>query len=243
MAYAAVVEEHHRESADKMGSLLKSGRHDPSAFRAELLSIPPMERDVWLDRVLGIVEIPPDGPELPRGCAPYLPCSVDVLLRLVASAPVQASDVFVDVGSGMGRAAAMVHLLTGASAIGLEIQRELVRSAREMVSRFGLSRISFIEGDAVELTANVPHGSVYFLYCPFSDGRLSKLLQRLEPIARNRAIRLCCLDLPLPACAWLAREPNPGAHDDLAIHRGILHNGAPVRPDSPTQEVASHEPK
>ena len=44
----------------------------------------------------------------------------------------QASDVFVDVGSGLGRAAALVHLMTGARAIGLEVQPALVAAARDI---------------------------------------------------------------------------------------------------------------
>ena len=53
---------------------------------------------------------------------PYLPCPVDTLLRVIEHAPLGAADVFVDVGSGLGRAAALVHLLTGARAVGLEVQ-------------------------------------------------------------------------------------------------------------------------
>src|SRR4029078_9775031 len=102
--------------------VLERGQHDPSMFRAALLRVPPTERDAWLDLVLRLGELPDDGPALPRDCVPYLPCPVDALLRIVDQAPVRASDVFVDVGSGLGRAAALVHLLTGAATIGLEIQ-------------------------------------------------------------------------------------------------------------------------
>src|SRR5690348_7895460 len=113
------MDEEHRKSAARVRSRIEGGQHDPSTFRVALLSVPPTERDAWLDLVLGLGELPADGPELPRDCVPYLPCSVDTLLRMVEQAPVRASDVFVDVGSGVGRAAALVHLLTGAAAIGL----------------------------------------------------------------------------------------------------------------------------
>jgi hypothetical protein len=69
-------------------------------FRAALLSVPPNARDAWLDLVLGLTELPVDGPELPRGCVPYVPCSVDVLLRMIGQAGLDASDVFVDRGVG-----------------------------------------------------------------------------------------------------------------------------------------------
>ena len=51
--------------------------------------------------------------------------------QIIEHARIDATDVFVDIGSGIGRAAAIVHLLTGAKAIGVEIQPQLVRAARQ----------------------------------------------------------------------------------------------------------------
>jgi SAM-dependent methyltransferase len=202
-------------------ALIERGQHDPSRFRATLVGIPTAERDAWLDLVFRLAEIPDDGPELPRDCVPYLPCPVDALLRMVEQAAISASDVFVDVGSGVGRAAALVHLLTGAAAIGLEIQPGLVRSARDLATRLLVSGISSVEGDAAKLAGYITIGSVFFFYCPFSGDRLAKVLADLEPIARTRMIRVCCVDLPLPLCSWLALEPQLSG--DLAIHRSTLH--------------------
>jgi SAM-dependent methyltransferase len=190
---------------------------DPAAFRAALLGVPPADRDAWLDHELGLGDVPDDGPDLPRGCVPYVPCPVDAMLRMVEQADVRPADVFVDVGSGAGRAAAFVHLLTGAAVVGVEIQAGLVRAARELTTRLGLSRVSCIQGDAARLAGSFPAGSAFFLYCPFSGDRLGGLLSALEPIARAREIRVCCLDLPLPPLAWLALEPQSSG--DLAIYR------------------------
>jgi SAM-dependent methyltransferase len=190
---------------------------NPSLFRAALAAAPPSARDAWVDRAFGLDGLPADGPALPSGCVPYLPCSVDTLLLLVEHASVRASDVFVDVGSGVGRAAALVHLLTGARAVGLEIQPPLVAAARELAARLGLTDLAFVEGDAIERAPALASGSVFLLYCPFSGTRLDKLLACLEPIARARAIRICCVDLPLPPRDWLtfASSPSPS----LAIYR------------------------
>src|SRR5215468_8063758 len=87
LRYAAPMDEEHRESAERVRSLIERGQQDPSTFRAALLSVPPTERDAWLDLVFGLGELPDDGPELPRDCDPYLPCSVDALLRMVEQAP------------------------------------------------------------------------------------------------------------------------------------------------------------
>lgn len=217
---SSFVGDTHRESADWIRSRIQHERHDPEAFRAAFLNVAPAERDAWLDRVLGLRGLPDDGPDLPRGCVPYFPCSVDALLRMVEQARVHSSDVFVDIGSGLGRAAAFVHLLTGAGVIGIEAQSGLVCAARELTTRLPASRVSFIEGDAATLTGFIAIGSVFFFYCPFSGDRLVKVLGDLEVIARTRTIRVCCLDLPLPPCPWLTLESQLAG--DLAIHRTTL---------------------
>lgn len=199
----------HRESAARVRGLIECAQHEPSGFRSALLEVPAEERDAWLDLALGIDELADDGPELPRGCVPYLPCSADDLLRVVDHAPVGGHDVFVDIGSGVGRAAAFVHLLTGASAIGLEIQPRLVVSARALSARLLASRIPSIEGDATKLAGFITVGTVFFLYCPFSGERLEQVLAGLEPIARTRTIRVCSVDVALPSCRWLSLEKSP----------------------------------
>ena len=167
--------------------------------------------------MLGLDDLPGDGPALPAGGVPYLPCSVELLLETIDQAGVRETDVFVDVGAGPGRAIALVHLLTGAGAIGLEVQPELVRAARVLTDHLGLSRVRCIEGDAAAVAGLMVVGSVFFFYCPFSGARLAKVLDDLEPIARTRQLRICCVDLPLPPRPWLRREPGGGGA--LEIYR------------------------
>lgn len=204
-------------SADAIRSRIERGEHDREAFRAALSRIPPPDRDAWWDRVLGLGELSEDAADLPRGCVPYFPSSVDVLLRLVERARVTSSDVFIDVGAGVGRAAVLVHLLTGASVIGIEVQSRLVCAAREMAERLALARVAYVEGDAATQPATLAMGTVFFLYCPFSGDRLTSVVGDLDALARTRPIRVCCLDLPLPACGSLVREPSPAP--DLAVYR------------------------
>jgi hypothetical protein len=214
------MEARHLLSAEAARRSIERGRHEPSLFRAALLEVPLGERDAWVDLVLGLEELPCDGPALPPGGVPYLPCSVDVLLRTIDEAPVRSTDVFVDVGAGPGRAIVLVHLLTGAGAIGLEIQPELARAAHDLAARLGLSRVRCIEGDAATVAGSMVVGSVFFFYCPFSGERLAKVLDDLEPIARTRPLHICCVQLPLPPRPWLTLEPGPGG--ELEIYRSTF---------------------
>jgi SAM-dependent methyltransferase len=210
------------QSADRARRSIEDRQHDRLRFREALLSVPAIARDAWVDRVLGLEGLPEDGPELPNGCVPYLPCSVDALIQVVDHVPVRTSDVFVDVGSGVGRAGALVHLLTGASVIGIEIQSQLVRSGRDLASRLSGSGISYLEGDATHVAKHITIGTVFFLYCPFSGDRLGRLLADLESIAQTRQIRICSVDLPLPPYPWLALEHRLSNAQDVAIYRSTL---------------------
>lgn len=214
------MQEGHRRGAEQLRSRIARGELAPSAFQAALLAVPPLDRDAWLDRVLGIDEIPDDGPDLPRGCVPYIPCAVDTLLRLARQAEVEAADVFVDIGAGLGRSAVLMHLLTGAAAIGIEIQPGLVQAARALMSGLNVSGVSVIEGDAARITGTITRGTVFFLYCPFSGERLEQVLDDIEPIARTRPIRICSVDLRLPFRPWLRADlPHSGHCGDLSVHR------------------------
>ena len=200
-------------------SSLSSQGMSPTAFRAALDGVPKAERDGWVDRVLGLGELPEDSRELPRGCVPYLPCSVDALLRMVELAHVTSDDVFVDIGSGLGRATTLTHLLTGASAIGIEIQSALVHRSRELATRLNLPRVATIEGDAAQPSRYLALGSVFFLYCPFGAERAHQLLDDIEPMAKARVVRVCSVHLPLPARAWLTPV---SVSEDLAVYRSRL---------------------
>jgi len=204
---------------EEMLSLLSQGRTNAQAFREALTGVPQRERDVWLNRVLGLPDSPPpDGPELPRGCVPYVPCSVETLLSMIDLGAVGPDDVFVDVGSGEGRAIALTHLLTGARVVGIEIQPELVCRSRALAARLGTERLSVFEGDAATLTDPISSGSVFFLYCPFGGARLERLIDQIGSIATTRSIRVCTVDLPPLERPWLTPVSHAG---ELSVYRRV----------------------
>jgi SAM-dependent methyltransferase len=205
-------------------SLVRNGPA-PATFRAALTGICAEDRDAWLDLLWDIDELPEDDPLLPRGCVPYLPCPVATVLEAVQQAAVTSDDVFVDVGAGLGRVAVLTHLLTGAGCIGLEIQPGLVQAARGRAAWLNLSHVRFVEGDAVDLIRFITIGTVFFLYCPFGQDRLHRVLDDLEHTARTRPIRVCCVGLPPLDRPWLA--PVPSTSVDLVVYRSTLHQARP----------------
>jgi precorrin-6B methylase 2 len=187
-------------------------------LRQSLEQLPNTARDAWLDAVLGVGELGPDA-ALPRGCVPYLPCAVDIILRAIDQAQIAAQDVFVDIGSGVGRVAALVHFLTGADAVGIEIQSELVRLSRGISKTLNAPRLTVVEGDAAERLSLLPSGSVFFLYCPFSGARLEHVLDVLRSVAQSRQIRVCAVHLPPISRPWL--EPISSGDGELSTYRSV----------------------
>jgi hypothetical protein len=124
--------------------------------------------------------------------------------------------------------------MTGARAIGLEIQPSLALTSRDLATRLSIPLLTTIEGDAARTPGSSALGSVFFLYCPFSGDRLTRLLASLEPIARARMLRISCVDVSLPSRPWLALERQLGP--DLAIYRTTLHDEASVALLAPPDE-------
>ncbi len=179
---------------------VRAGALRGSAFLDRLLSVPFLERDAWIDALLGIAELPDDVPDLPRDSVPYLPSGVDEILTMVREVPVRSHDELVDLGSGLGRVPILTHLLTGCRARGVELQDPLVKSATRQADELGLTGVSFVHADAAEVPLD---GSVFFLYTPFGGEMLNRALSRLEEVARRRPIVVCAVSLELRDVPWL----------------------------------------
>jgi hypothetical protein len=179
---------------------VQAGTLRGAALRERLLSVPAGDRDGWLDEALGLPEPPPDVPSLPRGAVPYLPAGVDEILAMAEEAPLRPDDELVDLGSGLGRVVILAHLLSGARALGVELQGQLVQCARACSEELGLTGVSFEHADAASLELD---GSVFFLYSPFNGETLWRVLRRLEAVASRRPIVLCAVGLELPDERWL----------------------------------------
>jgi hypothetical protein len=172
---------------------------------AWLASLSPSERDAAIEEHLGIARAEwasPPGDHL----IGYHASGVAPIVRMLIEVPVEADDVVVDLGAGLGKVVMLTRLLTGATARGIELQPALARRAREAAVRHGLQNVSFTEGDARE--ADLDDGTVFFLYSPFTGPVLSQVMRRLRTVASRRAIVVCSLGVDVDREApWLARRP------------------------------------
>lgn len=194
----------------------------PRDFEKWVHEVAAGERDAWWNEVLGLDDITEDGDELPRGCVPYMPSPVDVLLRMAQHVPITAHDTFVDVGAGVGRAALFVHLLTNARVVGVELQSALVKRARDNAARLGVLDAQFLVADACEQPSI---GTVYFLYCPFGRQRANAFLNLVQAHARTQTITIACLDMQLPTREWLVQRH---AWPDLQLYQSVPKALAPA---------------
>jgi hypothetical protein len=179
---------------------IHAGRLRGAALLELLRSLPFLERDAWIDELLGIDPPPPDVPDLPHGAVPYLPCGVEEIVAMSVDVPLRGDDHFVDLGSGLGRVVILAHLLTGVRACGVEIQEHLVRSAEQRAAELALP-ISFVHSNAAETALD---GSVFFLYAPFNGAMLTRVLRSLERVAQRKRIVLCAVGVELHWVPWLS---------------------------------------
>lgn len=192
--------------ADLLGSSRERLRGAPLAKM--ITEVVADDRDEFVDEMLGYDYIPDDD-ALPRGAVPYLPCPVDEIVAVHALVPVTENDTFVDLGCGVGRVAITTALLTGARAIGIEIQPRLAEVARDRVTALGLDRVRIIAASALDVPLE---GNVFFMYAPFNGDMLRAMLARLQAHARTRPIVIATCDLELHV-PWLVERKQ----DNLAL--------------------------
>ena len=192
-----------RRTAAAARAELKSGALRGAVLLDRLLSVPASERDPWTDELLGLPEPPPDLGDLPAGAVPYLPAGVDEILTMVLEAPLRPDDQLVDLGSGLGRVVLLAHLVSGARACGVELQKPLVDCAMACCAALALADVSFIHANAADVELD---GSIFFFYSPFTGETRTRVLRRLEDLARRRPIILCAVGCEISGARWLRRR-------------------------------------
>ncbi len=115
----------------------------------------------------------------------FIPTPPEHINGFFELAPVSASDLVYDLGSGDGRLL-FAALETGAGkAVGVELDPELVRTARDMAQSKGVEdRVAFLEADVMNVS--LKDASVVFCYLSSAASAALKerLASKLKPGAR-----------------------------------------------------------
>jgi cyclopropane fatty-acyl-phospholipid synthase-like methyltransferase len=120
-----------------------------------------------------------------EGEVPFVPTPLEVIDRMLEIAQVQPGDVIYDLGSGDGRIIIRAAQKYGARGVGIEIDPDLVRKAREEARRQKVEHlVEFRTQDA--LAVDVSPATVVTLYMlPEFNAKLRPIFDRqLKPGAR-----------------------------------------------------------
>ncbi len=192
---------------------------------AWLAAVPARDRDAAIEEHLGIdahVSTEPPGDDL----IGHHMTGVAAIVRALHEVPVRAEDVVIDLGSGLGKILLLVRLLTGATVHGIELQPALVEAARIAAERAGIEG-TFVCEDA--RAADLSHGTVFFLYAPFTGPVLEKVCRRLDAVAARHPIVVCALGIDLDRYVKrLSRRA------DSSFWATIWDSDAPRAPLAPT---------
>jgi precorrin-6B methylase 2 len=147
----------------------------------------------------------------------YQPTPARHILDLITRCGLSSEDILVDLGSGLGHVPLMVGILTGAGALGVEVQPNHAASAQRAAEHLHLEHVRFVAEDA--RTADISSGTVFYLFTPFDGSILTEVLDRLWTESRKRPIKICSLGpctRALQAQRWL-REMGQADIERIAI--------------------------
>lgn len=149
----------------------------------------------------------------------YQPTPARHIFSLIGLAAITATDVLIDLGSGLGHVPILASICTRARSMGIELEATYVERARQCAQRLNLNRVAFVQQDA--RAADLSNGTVFYLYTPFAGSILSCVLNLLRREAATRRIRICTYG---PCTSVIAEEPwleatAPPETDRIAVFR------------------------
>jgi len=174
--------------------------------------------DIFVNRWLGSGKMPVPTLELATEMVGFYKTPAKVVVDLVERVGFGPGDVFVDLGAGLGQVVMLVHLLTGARALGVEIEPAYCAYARRCTERLGLTGVSFVAADA--RVADLSAGTVFFLFTPFKGEVFCQVMDRVKTVASSREIRVvgygpCSVEIA--RLDWLKREGDRGVGGEYSL--------------------------
>jgi SAM-dependent methyltransferase len=168
------------------------------------------------------------------------------LRRALGRLGITSDDVFVDYGSGLGRAVLVAATLPFRRVIGVELSEDMTARARANVEhnrgRLKAQEVELVTADAVEW--EVPRDlTIAYLYCPFTSDIFDRVMQNLfdsvdehpralrivynYPVEHSRLIRTGRVRvLDAVGSQWLARSR---VGSDVIVTYLVLPSDEPLR--------------
>lgn len=177
----------------------------------------------YLDElIIGVLQFAETGDALVQPTAEmifYQPTPARHIFDLIDRTALTEQDVLIDLGSGLGHVPLLASICTRARSIGVELEPVYVDCARRSAATLNLKNVSFIQQDARE--ADLTHGTVFYMYTPFTGHTLRAVLNSLRQEGERRDIRICTFGLVTATVAaenWLQVVGAPQA-DRVSIFR------------------------
>ena len=161
---------------------------------ARLAAVPARERDALIEREIGLGEAPSTSPGVEM--IGYHPSGIAPIVRALCETPVNADDLVIDMGAGLGKVVRVAETL--ARTRGVERQPVLAERAR------AICQSEIVTGDVRDV--DLSDGTVFFLYLPFTGRVMVDVLEKLRVVARHHPIVVCALGAEL-RCDWLVPRP------------------------------------
>ena len=144
--------------------------------------------DIFINGLFSFQDVPEQTKPLEPDMIYYQKTPARIVFELVEQSQFRKEDVFVDLGSGLGQVAILVHLLTGISAKGVEFEPAFYNYAQDCAAELNLSHVTFINADARK--ADYSEGTVFFMFTPFRGGILQEVLALLRKESLQRKIKI-----------------------------------------------------
>jgi Histone methylation protein DOT1 len=190
--------------------------HSPNQIEDAAVPASGLGYDYLDELISGVFQFEePDAQPVPRNSETvfYQPTPARHIFNLIGLTALTATDVLVDLGSGLGHVPLLVSICTPARSMGIELEPAYVERARQCSQRLNLNKVTFINQDA--RAADLSTGTVFYLYTPFTGSILSSVLSCLRREAATRPIRVCTYGPCTPVIAeqsWLQASASPETH-------------------------------
>jgi hypothetical protein len=193
------IDETARSQHAALVARIREGNLEREGLLALLEAEAPDARDHLVEEILGIAYPPFEPPSREREPTLDNPSGFAEISFGFEQARLGPDHTLVDLGAGQGKVVLLAALLTGARALGIELDPRAVTRAQAAAAALGLDRAEFVQGDI--RSAPLPEADVYYMFSPFLGS--AEVVRRLRPIAVRRQIRLLCQPLDLKALPWL----------------------------------------